>query len=184
MDELSPLSTVPAAVSTVSVSLYNYYSTLSSGARDIFRRVYSSVWSYLWPFSKLDAISHVYDLPAALSSLSPALTTSEFLLLSRLWSLSFGGVRAVDSRAVDLLQRDSYTRAGAFKIQKAGLITRSHFDPLHPHQTSYRAMNHVFISITPKGIKYFKQVLKVLNRTVAQDHHKYETYRHEKRQIE
>lgn len=153
--------------------------------KKLFLRLYRAVWSYLWPLSRLGDVSQVYDLPAVLRTISPAtLTAYEFLLLSRFWSLSFGGVRVVDSRAVKQLQVDSYTRAVAYRLQKFGLITRSYFDPSRPHKTSHRAMNHVFISITPKGITYFKKVLKALNRTVARDHLDYENYRHEKGQID
>jgi hypothetical protein len=167
------------ALGSLSPSLLSSFLSLGAGARRLFLKLYRSIWLHLLPFSRLEVFCYVYALPSLLGSLSPAVSVHSFLVLSRLWFLSGGGACSVDSRALGL---KSHEVKQASQLVKAGLISRSYFDPLHPHLVAYRSMQLVFISFTPAGIHFFTLVLKKLRNSAGDELLNYMRYQHKKGQ--
>ena len=167
------------ALGSLSSSLLRSFLSLGAGARRLFLKLYRSIWLYLVPFSRLEVFSYVYALPSLLRSLSPAVSIHSFLVLSRLWFLSGGGACSVDSRALGL---KSHEVKQASQLVKAGLISRSCFDPWHPHLVAYRSMQLVFISFTPAGIHFFTLVQKKLRSYAGDELLNYMRYQHKKGQ--
>ena len=167
------------SLGSLSSSLLSSFLSLGAGARKLFLKLYRSIWLYLVPFSRLEVFSYIYALPSLLGSLSPSITVHCWLVLSRLWFLSGGGAQSVDSRALGL---KSHEVKHASQLVKAGLISRSYFDPLHPHLIAYRSMQLVFISFTPAGIHFFTLVLKKLRHHAGDELLHYMRYQHKKGQ--
>jgi hypothetical protein len=172
-------TTNPPALGTLSPSLLSSFLLLGAGARKLFIKLYSSVWAHLVPISRIDAGAYLFGLSLLLSNLTPSMSVHCFLMLCRFWLLSLAGSRSVDVRALGL---KSHEVKQVSILVRAGILSRSYFDPLHPHLIAYRSRQLVFISFTPAGITYIKLVLHSLQRQSQDEIFSYMNYQHKKRQ--
>jgi hypothetical protein len=179
MHQTGKLTQDPPSLGSLSPSLLTSFGSLSTGARKLFLRLYRAVWNHLVPFSRLMDAAHLWDLPSLLSGLSPSISVHSFFMLSRLWLLTGAGASSVDVRALGL---SSSEVKQVSMLVRSSLVSRSYFDPLHPHLSAFRSRQIVFISLTPAGITFYKLVLQALRDRSRADLLNYLRYQHKKGQ--
>jgi hypothetical protein len=162
----------PPSLSTLSPSVLTQFNALGGGQRGLFKTVFNALWRYLWPISKVDPVLLSYALPAALDGLK----LRQWVVLARLFMLTTAGSHAIDSRRC----RFTGTEENIIPdLMRLGYIQRTSFDPASPHLIASRAIQKVYISFTPLGIRYVRGVLDRVNRGVRDD---LAAYHHPKRQ--
>ena len=148
---------------TISQDLKDIYIQLPSFKINLFKRIYKIVWNYVFSYSKVDDLAQLYCLPLILRSCSPVLTMHQFLMFAKCFTLTRGGEQSIDSRKIEFTP---YERQYMQILTRIKLISRGAFDPLRP---SERCTQHVFIALTPAGVKYFNEVSKELKKVVLYD---------------
>jgi hypothetical protein len=158
--------TLPSPPS-LSSTLLTQFNTLSGGAGvRIFRTMYLHLWRYLWPVSRFDDVALAYTLPRVLGSLDPLLTLHQWFTLSKLHTLSRGGVDAVNTRSYPFTKVEGHHIA---RLIEHNMIRRTSFDPAHPHLVRPKHIQRTYISFTPSGLNYFRGVLREMYRTSHND---------------
>ena len=160
---VSSSSSIPSLTS-IGGGLDLLYNKLSE--KKLFRRIFLKVWRYLLPVTELDKISYSYVVYSGALAKHFNLVPLDFYVLCRLWVLSRGGKDTMDSR---YLKGNSRVRLSIFKLASRGIISRSFYHPLHPHEIKYRSNRHVFLYFSEYGIKFYNDVLKYINKCVIND---------------
>ena len=164
LDILSPSSSPSSSLMKAFVSSHNTI---------VFRRMFKALWRYLWPVSRVAAISHSYAVKAVLKKMQPVLTISHFYILGRLYLVSAGGSLTIDSRRIKLR---SYESVCITDLCRHKLMHRTCFDPLHARLSSHRSTQKVFVSFTPAGIAFYRGVLRRVREYVMHDAMSYQQH--------
>lgn len=148
--------TVPP-LSSLSPSLLKQFKLLSGGGVDLFRMMYTKMWNHLFPYSKLVEVAIIYTLPDILAKYYKGITVGDILLLLRLWFLSQGSKKTINTSYDRIHRRES------FRIKKfieAGYIVRTSFDPLHPYALRPASISKNYISWTPAGVAFMHKIIE------------------------
>lgn len=130
---------------------------MNPGERSLFKTIYKKVWEHVFNYSKVQELAEFFPLPGVLYSYKPQLSPAVFFMLSKVYFLTCGGAKSIDSR---LIYFKAYERQLMQKLTALEFIERGAFDPLRPSQ---RCVQHVFISITFKGLTYYNDIVKRCN---------------------
>jgi hypothetical protein len=155
----------PPNISVISPSLLKTYITLRGGARNVFKRLYYGVWSYLLPVSRLDVIAFSYAIPIVLRD-RPGITITMFSMMSRLWIYTVGGSVACNSVNYTFVSVD---RRNISRLISLGFVKRTSFDPAHPYNIKPNYIQRTWISLTPEGISFYNGVVKQVYKIVQDD---------------
>lgn len=163
-NELSDIPSVPSLDTLSSPSVLKTYRSMYGGAALLFRRLYKAIWYHLWPIGELSPMAQAYGIIHI--KLSPSLTVTQWLTFCRLWILSRGGLDTIDGRRLSF-RNVEYKHLAV--LRDAGLIKRHRFDPANPRLSSHRSPSYAFITITPAGLKFYRESLIAVNRAVLLD---------------
>lgn len=145
------------------VSLRSSFTSLPSGVRGVVRGYFHKVFLLVWPFRahlhpSTAPISLLFLLPGVLTRLE--LNIYDMSALSAVFFLSGGGKRGVLTTEVVEVTGIIHYYMVLQRLQKAGYLTRSNFDPSAPSRDKdHKFIQHRYLFITAEGV----QVLKDLN---------------------
>ena len=114
----------PPTLLTLSPTLLRKFTTLSGGDVRTFKQVFIALWRWLWPISRLESISLVYNLPVVLGSLSPRLSVYQWFTLSKLYLLTSGGGGAVNTRNYQFRPMEGQHIT---QLMRLGVVVRTSF---------------------------------------------------------
>ncbi|HDY66661.1 MAG TPA: hypothetical protein ENH85_02595 [Candidatus Scalindua sp.] len=158
---MSELLNTPSSLPVLPSSLRSSFTSLSGVTRGIVRgymhRVYLSVWPFRTHLHPSTApMSLIFLLPGVLTRLG--LNISEVAALSAVYFLSEGGKRGI--LTAELLKTITMKRPYDLlsKLQHAGYLTRSHFDPSDYTVIRDRYTQKRFILITGEGVQLLRKI--------------------------
>ncbi|MBE3086042.1 MAG: hypothetical protein IMZ64_07485 [Bacteroidetes bacterium] len=138
--------------------------SLCGGERAAFNHLYHRLWAHLWPIKQVEALSFGYAVNPVADDLG--LIPGQVWLLSRLWVLSGGGVRAVNSMHHSFTNHEKHLIS---KFMKSGHIVRTSFDPALPDAVKPAYIQRTYISLTPSGVFLFKSVVRKIDKYIQSD---------------
>lgn len=161
---ISPLDLPP--LPSLSLDLSRQYQLMSQEEKRLFRVLYRAVFNHLCPIGSLvassGALSYYFVLWPLIDQFK--LLPVDLSVLSRCWVWSGGGRSA-------FITTKKFTTHELHRIQrfvKLGYLSRSYFNPLHPH--SHRSRHPVWLSFTPSGVQLYKQFNVAFQRGVLAHH--------------
>ncbi len=144
------------------LSLRSTFTSLPGGVRVVVRGYFRKIFDMVWPFTShvhpsAAPFSFIFLVPGVLSRLG--FHIHGVAVLSAVYFLSDGAKRGVLTSEVIDATEINHVYYHLDKLQKAGYLTRSHFDPANPLPSKEKFIQHRYLFITAEGV----QVLKRLN---------------------
>lgn len=147
----------------ISKKLHNKYKTMQPLERKLFKSIYVKIWNFVFNVSKVHELATLYPLPYVLWDYSPRVSPSVFFMFSKIYTLTLGGAKTIDSR---LMTFRAHERQLMQILNRLGFIGRGAFDPLRP---SLRCVQHVFVWVTPAGIQFYNDIVKLIDHKTMQE---------------
>ncbi len=165
---MTELKTDSSSLPVLPLSLRSSFASLPGGVRVVVRGYFRKIFDLLWPFTfhvdpSRSPMSFVFLLPEVLTRLG--FNIQGVGVLSCVFFLSDGGKRGVVTLEVAEVTKIKHIYYHLSKLQKAGYLRRSHFDPANPLPSKEKFIQHRYLFITAEGI----QVLKSLNGAFRSD---------------